>query len=389
MICLVIKTFLLKTSEPDDLDAALGEIDEQLEGITLLKNSVGLLCCHFDFVNSGIVRELMRRLPFPLVGITSFYQSTKQVSGLFELTITILTSDDVSFALSCDSGNEASNRERIKSAYNKALGDGPTPAVIFSFLSFHRPVTGDEYLRLLDEVSGGVCSFGGVSAGDDESNENMYVFCDGEVFTRGFAMLLLFGELELNYYFGSYLDQRLLAKSAIITKSEGCVVRSLDHKSAAGFLRSVGVTLDEEEKNQVSTIPYLIRRPGDSTLIARTMAGFGDTGELNFLAEMPEGSLLRTGTVTTEDILSVSHAVTELAMRENEDAVLLLIFSCLGRFITLGLDSTAEMDHIRGAIPESTSFLACYAAGEICPVKENGSYVNRYHNSSYVICTLK
>ena len=74
MIC----AYTLSTSEVDLSQAAVDEILQQLAGIALCRNSIGILACHYAHVEYGVIAALKEALPFPLVGITTF---TRQRPG--------------------------------------------------------------------------------------------------------------------------------------------------------------------------------------------------------------------------------------------------------------------------------------------------------------------
>lgn len=387
----MIKSYLLHTSEIDDVQAAVADLRAQLEKLPLMKHSAGIMVCHFDFVTEGVAQAVMDSLPFPVAGITSFYQRTPGASGLFELTVTVLTSDDVRFALAgCDEASAGkSPEERIREAYRQGFEVyGERPALVLNFLSVNRPVSGDEYLRILDDCSDGVPSFGAVTTGDDEAGQTVYVMCGGTISTEGFAMLMLVGDVQAGLYCGNYSAERLLGMTATVTEAEGERVKQLNGQPALGYLRKSGFVFDDSERDMISTVPFLFKPPGGEELVARTLAGFDDTGALRFLGEIPEGAILRVSTVSMEDILEVSRGVTQQAVAENAGAGLLLVFSCLGRYITLGLDPTSEMESVVQAIPPHMPYLACYVGGEICPVGDAGHMANRYHNASFIVCAL-
>lgn len=386
----MVETHSLFTSEIDDSDLAREDILAQLASISLRKHSVGIVICHYDFVTGGVVRELMGALPFPLAGVTTFYQAAPQADGLFELTITVLTSDDVRFSLACSDNiaPQASCAELVRATYREAFDVyKEAPGLVLSFLSPNRPISGDEYLRLLDDASGGVPSFGAVSIGDDTAGSNVFVFCQDKISEGGFAVLLLVGDVKARFYHGNYKTEKLLEMAATVTRANGTVVEELNGQPAAAFLRNNSI-LDDSEKDNVSNVPYLFKAPGEAKLIARTLGGFDPAGPLTFFAEIPEGSLLRIGTVNIQDLLDVAKKVVSQAVSENRDASGLLIFSCLGRYVTLGLAPTAEMEYMRNAIPENMPFVACYAGGEICPVPLAKGPANCYHNASFVVCAL-
>lgn len=385
----MIKSYTMQTAAIDDADRAVADLRDQLEKLELLGHSVGIVVCHYDFITGGAMEAIAGMMPFPLIGLTTFYQVTPGCDGMFDLTITVLTSDDVRFAVAYDNTDlpRRDSLGAVRGAYERAVAQhGEAPALIFSFLSVHRPVSGDEYLRLLDACSGGVPSVGAVATGDDEIGLGAYVMCGEHAFAEGFAMLLLCGEVEAGFYYGNFNEERLLEMTATVTEAEGTKVKQLNGMPAVPFLRKMGFEMRESEK--ISNIPYLYKRPGKSLMIARTLGGYDEDGALNFLAEVPENVILRVGMLSIEDTLEVSGQTIGRALEERPDAAALLLFSCVGRYITLGLDPTLEMEQVTKVIPEDKNYLACYVGGEICPVMYDGKPVNCFHNASFVVCTL-
>ena len=52
----------------DDLDVAREEILAQLKDKKLLKHSVGIIGCHYDYVEYGVVKAISEALPFDIIG---------------------------------------------------------------------------------------------------------------------------------------------------------------------------------------------------------------------------------------------------------------------------------------------------------------------------------
>lgn len=95
----MIESRLLYTGEIDDPEAAVHEIEQQMNQVNLLKNSVGMVVCHSDYVENGTVAALAELLPFSIAGYTTFSHVTAAGGGEYDLSVTILTSDDVRFAV--------------------------------------------------------------------------------------------------------------------------------------------------------------------------------------------------------------------------------------------------------------------------------------------------
>lgn len=385
----MLKSYSLFTSEIDVPELALADIHEQLSSIELLTNSIGILVCHYDHVYNGVFEALAKELPFPVMGYTTFFQLTTKAEGLFELTLTILTSDDISFAtgLCADKSNES--LDCVSNIYKEATSlNGGEPSLIMSFIAANS-ITGDEYIRQMDLASGGVPNFGAMAFGDKNDGENAFLLYGDKAYKEGFAALMFFGALESNFYLGNVSEEKLLKKHALVTKSDGVILKELDNAPATDFLASRGVILDEDDKLGLLTIPFLFRLQGSETLVARTMFDFNEKGEAYFFAEIPENVTFHIATSTTDEVVDVANATIEKAVRENPEAALILIFSCVGRYMALGMETSQTFEGFKTRLYGNANYLVTYTNGEICPIESEGRLNNMYHNYSIVICVLK
>ena len=79
----MIKMLTAFTEEADDVEFAVSEILEQLNLDGLLAGSVGIIHCHADFIDGGVVAALGERLPFDVVGCsTSSGSSSGNISPI-------------------------------------------------------------------------------------------------------------------------------------------------------------------------------------------------------------------------------------------------------------------------------------------------------------------
>ncbi|MDR2738996.1 MAG: hypothetical protein LBB68_04085 [Treponema sp.] len=68
----MIKVLNACTAEIDDVDLAVSEILEQLDVPgNLRNNSIGIIACYYEFIETGVVAEICKRLPFDVVGCTT------------------------------------------------------------------------------------------------------------------------------------------------------------------------------------------------------------------------------------------------------------------------------------------------------------------------------
>lgn len=388
----MIKTYSLLGLEIDDVNLAVADIQAQMASVPLLRNTIGLLVCHYDFIESGVVKALCDLLPFPLIGITTFSQATDKGSGIFQLSITILTSDDVRFAHAYAQFDDtaADCQAMVGDTYRTAFDRYKTdPALLLSFMSANCAIAGDAYLRTVDALSANTPHFGALAAGEDEKGTNVFAICGNTLINNGFVMLLCIGPVVPRFFLGQYRLDKLMSITATVTGTQDNQITTLNGQPAVTYLAKHGFVLEDGEMDTVSSVPFMCRFPNEEAYTARTMIGFDPaTGAMRFLGEIPEGSMFRIGSFASEDLLNIAYETAQRAIEESPDASVMLAFSCVGRYIMLGLSPTSEIDRIPEAIPEATPFLTCYVGGEICPVVAGSVLTNRYHNASLIICTL-
>jgi hypothetical protein len=94
----MIRTLTAYTSA-DNRETALAEILEQLDlKKNLLKNSIGIINCHSEFIGTGIVEALCKEFPFKVIGTTTLGNSVHGGFAHMQLSIAVLTSDDIIFS---------------------------------------------------------------------------------------------------------------------------------------------------------------------------------------------------------------------------------------------------------------------------------------------------
>lgn len=388
----MITSYTLCTTEIDHPKVAVDEIMSQAATLKLKKNAIGIITCHYDYIENEIVSLLTEALPFPLIGVTTVYQAAVATSGLFELIITVLTSDDVKFVTKSFSAahDEPFSPTAVESTYQAARACcNRDPALIFNFLSESRPITGDEYLRRLDLCSGNIPSFGVVASGENQGGPDVYVVNGGHIFGCGFAVLLLVGDVEFRMYSSEPLEKNLLQLSATVTAADGCRVKELNDQPAISYLKKNGMDLEEDDKSLLSTLPFYFFQPGTNELVGRTLFTFHDDFSLQFLAEVPVGATIRVCTETADAILDASRHVVERAVSEAAEDSFFFFASCLGRFVSLGLEVSSELDYVTEVMPPQANYLACYVGGEISPISQDGRFLNCFRNNSFICCTLR
>ena len=156
----MITMYTARTSEIDEIDEALNEIKSQIDFGALKKNSGGLIFCHIDFVESGVVAALCEALPFNVIGMTSMANADEHGYSLFDLSLTVLTSDEVTFEAGMTDSISPDNYEaEIARLYaDTRARTSSDPAMIFTFMPYLRDVAGYEVVAAMDAACRGVPS---------------------------------------------------------------------------------------------------------------------------------------------------------------------------------------------------------------------------------------
>jgi hypothetical protein len=191
------------TAEIDDVDAAVEAIEEQLAiSHTLLSNSVGIIACHYEFINTGMVEELCKRLPFPVVGCTTLGNAARDERGLELLSISVLTSDDVVFATAMSGELDAAHIfPSISAVYDQALEDlGGEPAMILAYAPLMLSLGAVPIMNAINRRSGGIPVFGTISCDSTPEFRESRVIHNGKAAADTLALVLMKGNVQPRFY---------------------------------------------------------------------------------------------------------------------------------------------------------------------------------------------
>jgi len=386
----MVKPLYAYTEEIDDIDAAVSTILEQLDvDGNLLSNTCGILTFYSEFVDTGVITALCERLPFPVVGTTTMGTAVPGVNGSLLLGLMVLTSDDVTFSAVMTESLTGDLREPIEAAYAEgvaALGEAPKLIMPFAPLIFHH--AGDDYVDILNELSGGAPCFGTLTVDLTADYRECGVLHNGRFAKDRMALLFLGGAVAPDFIVVSIAEEKVWQRSAVITASKGNVLREVNNQPLARYLEGIGLAKEGVIASSVNTFPFVLdyndgTRPVVRALLQVTPDNCGACG-----GRMPVGASLSVATFNRTDVLATTtDALTQVMAKQNRSALIML--SCAGRSMALGADTTAEMALLDECLGSSLPYLFAYSGGEICPVDGgNGTQINRFHNDTLVACLL-
>jgi hypothetical protein len=383
----MIKVFTAFTEEADDADFAVSEIMEQLDLDGLLAESVGIVHCHIDFIDGGVVAALGERLPFDIVGCSTMSVSSSGQIGQMALGITVLTSDDVRFAAASSRPIADDLDGPVSELYERLTASIPEkPSLLIPFVPFMLNIGGDEFVEKLDELSGGVPAFGTLATSHEIDLDVNYTFHNGESLRKSLVLLALIGDAKPTFLSVSVSSGNILKQKAVITDMDRHILRTVNNMPATKYLESIGIIKDGV-MDGIESMPFIVYLEDGSRLV-RACVGATEDGGAILCGSAPVNSTFALSSMSFDDVVNSTGAKVEeaLALANGRG---FLMYSCGGRNWALGVKTMAEHEKVKACVQGAAPYHFVYSGGEIFPERlGDGRIVNHLQNDSLIICIL-
>ena len=394
----MIKCASIYTYEIDNRSAALDEIKKQLsEKITLLKNTVGVIMCHPEFISSGVLRYISINLPFSTMGVTTAAQAVNGEAGELILTIFVMTSDDVWFRTGVAENIQEDLDKSVAAGYeNASRGETEAPRLALIFPPIFLKYAGDDYIDAWQKCIPGTPLFGTLAMDDTPTFEDSETIYNGQSSKTAIPFILCYGDINPRFLIGSIPEEKGMPYTGEITSSTGSRVHEINGMSTYRYFESIGF-----ESNGVSSVNYLFipfsisNKTGagdDGIPVIRILSSYAEDGTAIFHGNVAQGSIFTLLQCESDDVISsAKEMIDRLNVMQDVNGVLL--FSCIvRRILTMG-DTHDEMnfefESVKNALNPDIPFLMGCAGGEVCPtVIKEGIPTNRYHEYSLVILVV-
>jgi len=390
----MIHTLTAYTAEIDDIDAALRDIQGQLDlDNNLLTHAVGLVSCLPAFVETGVIEALAQALPFEVVGSTTIATTVKGTHDASLLTLTVLTSDEVEFVTGHTAPLTAEDEDIIIEGYQGATGARPdAPSLMFAYAPLLMYAGGDFFIEALTKASGGVPTFGMVSVDDTPDYHTSQVIFNGAGSPDQLAFVLLYGAVAPKYYLATISQEKVFKGTGVVTQSAGNQLQTVNDEPVTAFLKELGLTFDASGNLEgINSFPYIVDYNDGTSPVIRAMFATTPEGYAVCGGDIPIGATLSVGYFDDEEILrSTSDKLKEVEI----DATMrfAFVFSCVGRYFNLGFAPEREANLVRAKLDATTiPYQFTYAGGEFCPVHskaDTAALTNRSHNCTFVACVI-
>jgi hypothetical protein len=377
------------TEEVDEVEDGIAELLGQINLGALKKNSVGLVTCHSDFINSAFIGELCKKLPFDIIGMTTMTSVNRHGRGMFSLSLAVLTSDEIVFETAMAGSLDAGNcHDKIRAAYSEAVKKlSAEPSMILTFFPFLNDLSGTQIHKDFDEICGGIPFWGSLACSPDVQTGHWFVFRNGDIDTKGLAMILLHGRVDPEFIVVSLPSESIRKNRGRITGSDCCNLREIDGIPALKYMENLGISI----RNDIPIVmPLMVYYEGNAEPVALAIYAVNDDRSLLCAGEVPVGAIVAIGDITAESILASTAECLERIKETNKRGGALFL-PCVSRYIMLAPVHDREISLVGEKMENGRlmPFSMAYSGGELCPVKDRaGVFQNRFHNFTFVACVF-
>ena len=382
----MIKALTAVTREIDDAQAAVSEVLAALDlEKNLLKNSLGIISCFSEFDETGALKAICDALPFDCIGTTTCLCSAGQEIDQMILAVSVLTSDECKFnttVIQVDDDYQSTIYSSVTALIEKS---GEKPAVLLGYFPLINTKGGDLMLTEIDRATGGVPVFGTVTVDHNIDYSDAKTVYNGQMFRDSIVLASICGKVDVSFEIAALNEEKIRKQKAIITESDGNLLLGVNGKNVHEYLQEIGL---KQAELGMGIVPFVIGHKDGTKPVARAVYTFTPEGHAVCGGLMPEGATLAIGRVDADDVLRTSESAIKSLTDEDNDGIV-LCYSCLARYLALGLNVTTEAEII-GNTMGSAEYHFAYSGGEICPLYDSGGELRNYfHNYSVVFCKLK
>jgi hypothetical protein len=389
----MIKTVVVSTVEDVDINFAIDELTSKIKSKEpLLRNSVGLLFCNMEFIKSGLVTALCKRLPFEVIGCTSQIFAVQNVGEEFMLTLMILTSDDVEFTAGLSEPLDSIEESGLEDFYRDLSSRGSNPQKPALMLVCAPPLTGlptNRQVDMLDHASGGVPMFGTIALDIAAAIRTPMTIFNGNSYTNRIAVILLRGDVHPRFISHSLPGEPHLQQKFTITEARENKIYSINNMPAGDYFKKLGLVGQNRDEMQVIYAFPIIMDGGGEPPKSIIISLMDEEGALVSEQDIPPGTTAVVGTVSREMVLASTRFVLR-QLEEAADAGGIILISCFNRVLTLQ-DTLEEVNLVIKQLRDPPApFVFLSSGGEICPVPgdKQDELKNKFHQSTIIACIL-
>ncbi|HEX4958820.1 MAG TPA: FIST N-terminal domain-containing protein [Lacibacter sp.] len=301
--------------------------------------------------NRNVICEAMEEAGLAIFGATSNGGFIDDEVEMGTAAIMLLDINPAYFKIYFEEYPEKNYREVAATIAKKALIDFQKPS--FLMAGSHMETDAEQLLFGFQDIIGDQVNIYGGMAGDDFSFTNQFVFTNGIESKRGMVALAI-DETKIKIKGRATCGWKAVGTERTVTKSEGNHVYTvddipvLDLTAKYGGLENISPDNGSFSIEIAAQFPLQLQRPsGDPVMRPGLQVDWTDHS-FYCSGSVPQGSKVRFSLPPDFDVIEkVIHGCEELKVTEMQEADALIIFSCAGRFVTLGPLIGEEIEGMR------------------------------------------
>lgn len=202
---------------------------------------------------------------------------------------------------------------------------------------------GEQLVRGIQHVAGNDVSMFGGLAGDDTQFKETFVFSEEKLENNGAIVMAL--------NTSQYIIQGLatsgwvsIGADKIITHAEGNIVYTIDGQPALDVYKDYLNVSDTDLPEIGVEYPLLIKKPGAQDVLRAVINVDREKKSLIFAGTVPNGAVVTFSSSPGFEIIESTRNKVNEFHNHNEEADLLILFSCMARHNALGPTISEEID---------------------------------------------
>ncbi len=295
------------------------------------------------------IRKVFSDAGIAIFGVTTNGDFIDEHIELAGSSILLLEINPEYFTILLEEYPEKNYREVAASMAKKVLQKIEHPA--FLIAGSHVETDAEQLLFGFEDVIGKNVNIHGCMAGDDFTFSEQFVFINNEETSRGIVMLA-FDEDKMQIKGRAICGWKAVGTVRTVTKSEGNHVYTVDDVPVLDLTAKYGgIELKERKDFSVEVaaqLPLQLQREkGDPVMRPGLLIDWSDHS-FYCSGAVPQGSKIRFSLPPDFDVIDiVINACEDLKATKIPEADAIIIFSCAGRFITLGPLINEEIEGMR------------------------------------------
>lgn len=381
----MLKVTIGHSNDPDS-ESAISEVIEQclaqFDSDTPAPIAA-LLLTAIDFDHQLILDRIHARFPnIALIGgTTDGEMSSKLQFSQDSLVLTLFCSDDIQ--IQAGVGRNLSHDPIAGAAEAVKHGKGQNTETPKLCLTIAEGIGYDSnaVVEGLKEVLGDRFPIFGGATADQQRFKASYQFFGREVLTDVVTLFFLYGDLQFSC--GIAHGWKPIGKVATVTEVASNSVVKIDGESATDLYDSYLQGLQPSPE-----YPLAIFEEGSEFYLRLPVGSNRETGELNFLTNLPVDSQVQVASATREEVLAATQDSFKIAFDRypGEQPDVALLFSCCTRRQILGTRTQEECQLVNKLSKQELPFVGFYTYGEIGPMEIGGKV--RLHHQTFITFLL-